>query len=101
MAKRYELSDAQWVRIAELLPGKRGDRGRIAKDNGWSTASCGCCVRAHAGATFRTGMVKWKSVHKRFTRWAKVGVWERVFTVIGKDRRNEYLMLNTSLVRAH
>jgi transposase len=42
MAKRYELSDAQWVRIAELLPGKRGDRGRIAKDNGWSTASCGC-----------------------------------------------------------
>ena len=22
---------------------------------------------------------KWKTVHKRFTRWAKAGVWERVF----------------------
>ena len=33
MAKRYELSDAQWARIAELLPGKQGDRGRTAKDN--------------------------------------------------------------------
>ena len=44
---------------------------------------------------------KWKSVHKRFTRWAKAGVWERVFAVLTKDRRNEYLMLDTSLVRAH
>jgi transposase len=33
VAKRYELSDAQWARIAELLPGKKGDRGRTAKDN--------------------------------------------------------------------
>jgi transposase len=33
VAKRYELSDAQWARIAELLPGKQGDRGRTAKDN--------------------------------------------------------------------
>ncbi|HWT12995.1 MAG TPA: IS5/IS1182 family transposase, partial [Allosphingosinicella sp.] len=25
---RYELSDAQWERIAPLLPGKAGDPGR-------------------------------------------------------------------------
>jgi putative transposase len=44
---------------------------------------------------------KWKSVHTRFSRWAKAGVWERVFTVLTADRRNEYLMLDTTLVRAH
>jgi transposase len=33
MAKRYELSDAQWKRIELLLPGKVGDRGVTAKDN--------------------------------------------------------------------
>ena len=44
---------------------------------------------------------KWKSVHKRFTRWAKAGRWERVFATLIRDRRNEYLMLDTTLVRAH
>jgi transposase len=40
-------------------------------------------------------------VHKRFTRWAKAGVWERVFAALIADRKNEYLMLDTTLVRAH
>ena len=44
---------------------------------------------------------KWKSVHTRFARWAKAGVWERVFETLTKDRKNEYLMLDTTLVRAH
>ena len=33
MVKRYELSEAQWRRIEDLLPGKPGDPGRTAEDN--------------------------------------------------------------------
>ena len=44
---------------------------------------------------------KWKSVHKRFSRWAKAGAWERVFETLTRDRSNEYLMLDATLVRAH
>jgi len=44
---------------------------------------------------------KWKSVHKRFTRWAKAGVWERVFETLKADPKNEYVMLDATLVRAH
>ena len=33
MAKRYELNDVQWARIAELLLGKTSDPARTAKDN--------------------------------------------------------------------
>jgi hypothetical protein len=32
-AKRYELNETQWGRIAPLLPGKAGDPGRTAQDN--------------------------------------------------------------------
>lgn len=44
---------------------------------------------------------KWKSVHTRFSRRAKAGVWERVFKALIRDHANQYLMLDTTLVRAH
>ncbi len=31
----------------------------------------------------------------------KAGVWERVFAALIKDPHNEYVMLDTTLVRAH
>ena len=42
-----------------------------------------------------------KSVHKRFTRWARAGVWEEVFQVLTSDADNEYLTIDTTIVRAH
>jgi transposase len=33
---------------------------------------------------------KWKSLHKRFTRWAKTGVAARVFASLVRDRDNQY-----------
>ena len=43
----------------------------------------------------------WKSHHKRFTRWAKNGVWERVFERLIKDPKNFYVMIDSTLVKAH
>ena len=102
MAKRYELSDAQWLRIESLLPGKAGDPGRSAADNRLFVNGVLWVLRSGAhwhDLPPRYG--KWKSVHTRFSRWAKKGAWERVFEVLIKDRKNEYLMLDTTLVRAH
>jgi transposase len=102
MAKRYELNDAQWERIADLLPGKAGDPGRSATDHRLFVNGVLWVLRSGAhwhDLPERYG--KWKSVHTRFSRWAKTGVWERVFKVLTADRRNEYLMLDTTLVRAH
>ena len=44
---------------------------------------------------------KYESVHKRFSRWAKNGVWEKVFHEMVRDRKNQYLMIDSIIVRAH
>jgi transposase len=100
--KRYELNDAQWERIAPLLPGKVTDPGRSGADN--RIFLNGVLWVLRSGAHWRDlpeRFGKWKSLHKRFTRWAKAGVWERVFASLIKDRDNKYLMLDSTLVRAH
>jgi putative transposase len=100
--KRYELSEAQWSRIAPLLPGKVGDPGRSGSDNRLFVNGVLWVLRS--GAHWRDlpeRYGKHKTLHKRFSRWAKAGVWEKVFASLIKDRDNKYLMLDTTLVRAH
>jgi len=102
MVKRYELTEAQWQRIEALLPGKASDPGRTAGDNRLFVNGVLWVLRSGAhwhDLPARYG--KWKSVNTRFARWAKNGTWERVFEVLTKDRKNEHLMLDTTLVRAH
>jgi transposase len=100
--KRYELNEAQWQRIAPLLPGKAGDPGRSGSDNRLFVDGVLWVLRSGAhwhDLPARYG--KYKTLHKRFSRWAKSGVWEKVFASLIKDRDNQYLMLDSTLVRAH
>jgi putative transposase len=102
MVKRYELCDEQWVRIADLLPGKVGDPGRTGADNRQFVNGVLWVLRSGAhwqDLPERYG--KYKTVHKRFTRWAKAGIWEKVFASLTGDPDNQYLMLDTTLVRVH
>jgi putative transposase len=102
MVKRYELMDAQWRRIEDLVPGKPGDPGRRGRDNRLFVNGVLWVLRSGARwSDLPERYGKWKSVHKRFTRWAQAGVWERVFESLTGDPDNQYLMLDTTLVRAH
>ncbi|MGO6990419.1 transposase [Rhizobium johnstonii] len=44
---------------------------------------------------------KWKTVHRRFSRWCHAGVWELVFDALTADRDNLYLMIDTTIMHAH
>jgi len=99
---RYELSDAQWSRIEGLLPGRADTVGRTAADN--RNFVNGVLWVLRSGARWydlpeRYG--KYKSVHKRFSRWAATGVWDKVFSDLVADRKNLYLMIDSTIVRAH
>jgi transposase len=39
--------------------------------------------------------------NRRFSRWAKSGVWHRVFQHLAADADNEYAMIDSTIVRAH
>src|ERR687890_2557856 len=43
----------------------------------------------------------YKKVHTRFCRWARTGVWKRVFEHLAGDADNEYAMIDSTIVRAH
>ena len=99
---RYELSDLQWEKIKDFLPGRKEHVGRTASDNRLFVNGVLWVLRSGArwhDLPERYG--KYKSVHKRFMRWANSGVWERVFQELVRDKKNQYLMLDSTIVRAH
>src|SRR5436305_1572293 len=78
--RRHEITDEQWERIKDLLPGQEGDPGVTAKDNRLFVNAV--LWIAKTGAPWRDlpeRFGNWNSVWRRFDRWAQKGVWRRVF----------------------
>jgi transposase len=102
MASRYEWNEKQWNRIADLLPGRKETVGRTAADNRLFVNSVWWVLRSGArGSDWPERYGKYKSVPKRFPRWAVSGVWDQVFRTLTQDVQNEYWMIDSTLVRAH
>jgi transposase len=100
--RRYALRDDQWERIKDLLPGRVGHVGVTAKDNRLFVEAV--LYRYRAGIPWRDLPARFgdfRVVHTRFSRWAKTGVWERVFQHLADDADNEYAMIDATIVRAH
>lgn len=99
---RMVLRDDQWDRIAPLLPGKEGDPGRTAANNRLFLEAVLWIVRT--GAPWRDLPERfghWNSVFQRFRRWAKGGVFERIFAALAGDADFEYVIVDGTIVRVH
>ena len=99
--RRYALRDDQWDRIKEILPGREGHVGGTAADNRLFVEAV--LFRFRAGVPWRDLPARWRLeiVDQRFNRWAKSGVFERVFRLLASDHDNEYMMIDATIVRAH
>jgi transposase len=100
--RRYAVRDDQWERIEDLLPGRPGSVGVTAADNRLFVEAV--LYRYRAGIPWRDlpeRFGEWKTVHRRFSRWARTGVWKRVFQHLADDADNEYAMIDSTIVRAH
>src|SRR5436305_5724908 len=100
--QRYALRDDQWTKIKDFLPGREGHVGGTAADNRLFVEAV--LYRYRAGIPWRDLPERfgdWKIVHQRFSRWAKSGVFERIFKMLASDHDNEYMMIDATIVRAH
>ena len=101
MSDLFWFSDAQWSRIAPLLPNDvrgvpRADDRRVlsgivhALKSGGRWADCPPCYGPK------------KTLYNRFVRWAERGVWEQVFKALAGDEDSpDRLFIDSTSIKVH
>ena len=96
------LNDSQWNKIKDILPGKQSDPGRTGADNRRFVEAIMWVGRN--GARWRALPAQygnWNSVHRRFRRWSKKGIWQMMFNTLAVNADTEWLMIDSTIIRAH
>lgn len=99
---RFVISDAMWDGIEGLLPGKATDRGVTAADTRLFLEAVFWRVRA--GLPWRDlppGFGNWNSNFRRFRRWARDGVFDRLFEAVSGHPDMEYALIDGTIVSVH
>jgi transposase len=99
---RLLLRDDQWERIAPHIIGDERSRGSSGRNNRLFVEAVLWIVRT--GSPWRDlpeAFGDWNSVFRRFSRWSQKGVWCRIFEAMSDDPDFEYLIVDSTIVRAH
>jgi transposase len=99
---RHELSEEQWRRINNLLPSDQ-PKGAFRPLSNWRVVNAILWI-LRSGAPWRDlpeRFPNWKSVHTRFVRWSRAGIWNRVLDALAVDADDEVAILDASIVRVH
>ena len=97
---RFDLNDAEWAIVRPLLPNKprgvpRVDDRRVVN---------GIFYILRTGLPWRDLPGRYGSyttVYNRYNRWAKSGVWLRIFEALSAQSPNSLHLVDTSIMRAH
>jgi transposase len=101
-ASWYKLINEQWQQILPVLKTCPDIRLRAGRD---VRRFLEAVLRiTHSGAQWRLLPRKygnWNAIYKRFARWSELKVCEKLFEHFSQDRDMEYLMIDSTIVRAH
>jgi transposase len=101
MGHRYEISDADWDRIKDHLPGRPGQHGGLAEDNRrFINAVLWVARTGAAWADLPDRLGKPNTQWRRFDRWARAGRWDPILAAL-RDPDLDVLILDSTTVRAH
>jgi transposase len=99
---RMGIRDDQWDRIKDMLPGRAGHVGVTARNNRLFIDAV--LYRYRTGIPWRDLPEKYgdfRNVHRRFSRWAEKGIWAKLLSVLTQEADTEYVMIDSTVVRAH
>jgi putative transposase len=88
--------------MAPLIIGRPDQKGSTGRDNRMFVEGVLWIVRT--GSPWRDlpeVFGDWNSVFRRFSRWSIKGVWWRIFEAVSDDPDFEYLIVDSTIVRAH
>ena len=97
---RYDLSEAEWQVVEPLLPPP--GMGKVRVDD--RRVVNGIFYILRTGSPWRDlpeVFGDWNSVFRRFSRWSHKGIWWRIFAAIADDPDFEYLIVDSTIIRAH
>ncbi|MBC9248438.1 IS5 family transposase [Paracoccus sp. 11-3] len=100
--ERLVLSDGQWNRISAYIIGDSRTRGSSGRDNRMFVEAVLWIVRT--GSPWRDLpdlFGAWNSAFRRFSRWSRKGIWWRIFEAMSDDPDFEYLIVDSTIIRAH
>ncbi|SRR5712692_7419373 len=95
--RRYGLRDERWDRIKTFC--RAGRVGVTAKDNRLFEEAV--LYRYRAGIPWRDLPERFGDpikVHTRSSRWAKSGVWKKLFEILAADADNEYAIIDSTTI---
>ena len=100
MMARFDLTDIEWSLIQPVLPNK--PRGVARVDD--RRVLNGIFYILRTGSPWRDLPGRYgpyTTVYNRFNRWAKQGVWLRVFEALSAGSPDSLHLIDSSIVRAH
>jgi len=97
---RFDLTDAEWRIVARLLPNK--PRGVSRTDD--RRVLNGIFFILRTGSPWRDLPERYgpcTTCYNRFNRWAKAGVWLRIFEALARASPQSLHLIDSSIIRAH
>ena len=97
---RYDLSETEWRLIKPLLPNK--SRGVARVDD--RRVVNGIFYVLRTGSPWRDLPERYGSyttIYNRYNRWAKAGVWLKIFETLAARSPQSMQLIDSSIIRAH
>ena len=96
---RFDLTDDEWALLEPLLPSRR--KSARVDDRRILNA---IFYILRTGAPWRDLPERYgpyTTIYNRYNRWAKAGVWLRIFAILAERSPDSLHLIDSSIIRAH